>query len=153
MLDAETKQPKATILVIDDSPEVRRYLRFVLETDNYAVETANDGEQGLKRLRDGCAPSIVLLDMHMPGLNGLQTLQRLRESQPELKVIMCSSEDDPGIIREAILLGVDAYLVKPVKHLYLSAALERCLALCSPRQPDRPAHVVIMPRNGLSPVN
>jgi two-component system chemotaxis response regulator CheY len=145
-----SNRDRPTVLIIDDSPEVQRYLRLVLETDNYRVETADNGEQGLERLRDGCAPAVVLLDMQMPGMNGLQTLQCLRESQPKLKVIICSSEDDPEIIREAILLGAHGYLVKPVKHLYLSAALERCLSHYSPRQSEAPAPIVIMPCNGHS---
>lgn len=118
---------KPTVLVIDDCPEVQRYLRFVLEIDHYRVVTANNGEEGLERMRDGCVPAVVLLDLQMPGLSGLETLQRLRQLQPELKVIMCSSEDDPEIIRQAMMLGAQAYLVKPVQHLYLSAALNRCL--------------------------
>lgn len=153
MLDAESNLPKATILVIEDSPEVQRYLRLVLEMDHYRVEIADNGEEGLERLRDGCAPSVVLLDMQMPGMDGLQTLQCLREFRPELKVIMCSSEDDPEIIRQAILLGAQAYLVKPVQHLYLSAALERCLARHSPCQPDPLAPVVVLPWNVLHRAN
>jgi CheY-like chemotaxis protein len=134
MSHAKINSPKATVLVIDDSPEVRRYLRFMLEIDHYRVVTAGNGEEGLERLRNGCAPAVVLLDMQMPGINGLQTLQRLRQLQPEVKVIMCSSEDDPEIVHQAIVLGAQAYLVKPVRHLYLSAALDRCLIPHSPEQ-------------------
>src|SRR5581483_12509107 len=63
----------------------------------------------------------------MPGINGLQTLQELRALSPDVKVIMCSAEDDPEVIREAIVLGARAYLIKPIQHLYLTAAVERCL--------------------------
>jgi CheY-like chemotaxis protein len=150
---ADSKDLRPTVLVIDDSPEVQRYLRLVLEMDDYRVETADNGEQALERLRDGCTPSVVLLDMQMPGMNGLQTLQCLRDSQPELKVIICSSQDDPEIIREAILLGANAYLVKPVRHLYLSAALERCLVRHSQRQLEAPAPVAVVPCNGPYPAN
>jgi len=150
MLGAETNQPKATVLVIEDSPEVQRYFRFVLELDHYRVEVADNGEEGLQRLRDGCAPGVVLLDMQMPGMDGLQTLQRLRAAYPGLKVIMCSAQDDPDLVREAILLGAQAYLVKPVQHLYLSAALERCLNRRSDEQCGHAAGgVVTMPSSGL----
>lgn len=144
---------KPTVLVIDDSPEVQRYLRFVLEADHYLVETAGNGESGLQRLRMGYVPSLVLLDMQMPGMDGLQTLKCLRELQPQLKVIMCSSQDDPDMIRQAILLGAQAYLVKPVQHLYLSAALERCLANDSPNSPNPLAPVLMMPGEGLGGAN
>lgn len=127
MLRPDPKQAKATVLLIEDSPEVQRYLRLLLELDHYRVEVADNGEQGIQRLRDGCTPGVVLLDMQMPGLDGLQTLQALRELQPKLKVIMCSAEDDPRLIQQAFVLGAQAYLVKPVQHLYLTAALDRCL--------------------------
>ena len=115
------------ILVVDDSPDMRRYLRVLLELDSYQVETASNGAEALQRLRDGYTPAVVLLDVEMPGMDGLKTLRRLRRLRPDLMVIMCSGVDDPAIARRASLLGAQAYLTKPVKQLYLSAALERCL--------------------------
>lgn len=104
-----------------------RYLRVLLELESYQVETATNGREALQRVRDGCVPAIVLLDLQMPGLDGMSTLRRLRKLQPGVKVIMCSGVDDPGQAQRAASLGAEAYLTKPVKHLYLSAALERCL--------------------------
>lgn len=138
MLRPDTRQAKATVLLIEDSPEVQRYLRLLLELDHYRVEVADNGEQGIQRLRDGCSPAIVLLDMQMPGMDGLETLQRLRELQPTLQVIMCSAQDDPQLIQQAFVLGAQAYLVKPVQHLYLTAALDRCLR----RPSQEPAAVI-----------
>ena len=124
---AETGTRKATVLVVDDSPEILRYLRLLLEMDSYQVETASNGLEALKSLRHGCSPDIVLLDLQMPGLDGLRTLRRLRKLRPELKVIMCSGVTDSRKIEQAQALGVEAYLTKPVHHLYLTAALEQCL--------------------------
>jgi CheY-like chemotaxis protein len=118
---------KATVLVVEDSPELQNYLRLLLELDRYHVDVAGNGEEALQRMRNGCNPRIVLLDMQMPGMDGLETLRILRQLHPAVKVIMCSGVDDPDTIRQAILLGAQAYLVKPVQHLYLSAAIERCL--------------------------
>ena len=123
----ERNSRKPTILVVDDSPAMLRYLRTLLEIDCYEVETASNGTEALERLRSGCAPALVLLDIQMPGANGLQTLRAMRKVYPELKVIMCSGVDDPIQVRKAALLGARAYLTKPVRHLYLSAAVERCL--------------------------
>jgi|GEM_PF-481726 len=128
MLTARLDRAKTAVLVVEDSPEVQRYLRTLLELDSYQTEVANNGEEALRWLREGYNPAIVLLDMQMPGMDGLQTLQCLRELRPDLKVIICSGVDDPEKIGQAIALGAHAYLLKPVQHLYLSAAVERCLA-------------------------
>ncbi|MFZ0286489.1 MAG: response regulator [Terriglobales bacterium] len=122
---------KATVLVVEDSPELQNYLRLLLEVDRYQVEIAGNGEEALLRMNDGCDPRVVLLDMQMPGMDGLETLRILRQLHPATKVIMCSGVDDPDKIRQAISLGAQAYLIKPVQHLYLSAAIERCLEQAS----------------------
>lgn len=126
-LSARANGTKATILVVDDSPAMLRYLRLLLEIDSYQVETASNGADALLCIRQGCSPAVVLLDVQMPGMDGLKTLRRLMKLQPDLNVIMCSGVDDPAKIRRATLLGAKAYLTKPVQRLYLSAAVERCL--------------------------
>jgi CheY-like chemotaxis protein len=118
---------KTTILVVDDSPEMQRYLRALLETDSYRVETASNGYEALHTLSRGCTPQVVLLDLEMPGMDGLETLRRMQDLRPQLRVIMCSGVDDPSKILKALAFGADAFLVKPIQHLYLSAAIERCL--------------------------
>jgi CheY-like chemotaxis protein len=128
MAPSDPNQDRVTVLVVEDSPEIQRYLRLLLELDYYHVEIASNGEEALERVQQGCTPELVLLDMQMPGMDGLQTLQSLKDLQPSLKVIICSGEDHPDTIRQAILLGAQAYLVKPVPRLYLSAAVEGCLA-------------------------
>jgi CheY-like chemotaxis protein len=127
MFSAESNRPKATILVVDDSPAMVRYLRTMLELDSYQVESARSGLEALERLRSGSHPELVLLDLQMPGMDGLQTLRSLLKLRPGLKVLICSGADDPGKMRRAVMLGARAYLTKPIQHLYLSAAVERCL--------------------------
>jgi len=119
--------PRRTVLVVDDSPVMLRYLQTVLEVAAYRVETAGGGEAALARLRDGGHADVVLLDLEMPGMGGLETLQALTRLRPELPVIICSGLDDPSIMAFASSLGAHAYLKKPVQQLYLTAALERCL--------------------------
>lgn len=155
MLSDRYSRAKATILVVDDSPEMQQYFRILLELDSYHVETASTGSEALQRLREGYVPAVVLLDVQMPGMDGLKTLRRLRKLWPELKVIICSGVDDPDKTRRAALLGAQAYLIKPVQHLYLTAAIERCLAA----QATKPvnyypgARVVTLPRRNPSPEN
>lgn len=134
-MDVVQRNPhKATVLVVDDSVEMQRYLRILLELDSYRVEAASNGREALQRLRLGCAPQVMLLDMQMPGMDGLETLRQLQQFRPRPRVIMCSAVDDPGKIAETAALGACAYLTKPIQHLYLSAAIERCLNQTPPSQ-------------------
>jgi CheY-like chemotaxis protein len=135
MDDVQRNPHKATVLVVDDSVEIQRYLRILLELNSYRVVAASNGREALQRLRQGCAPQVVLLDMQMPGMDGLETLRQLRQFHPQPRVIMCSAVDDPGKIAETAALGACAYLTKPIQHLYLSAAIERCLNQGPPSQP------------------
>jgi two-component system response regulator (stage 0 sporulation protein F) len=116
-----------TILVVDDSPAMLKYFRTLLELDSYRVHTASNGLEALRRVREGFVPDLVLLDVQMPHLDGMQTLKYLLKLRPGLKVIMCSAWSSPGKVQQARLLGAQAYLTKPVQHLYLTAALENCL--------------------------
>lgn len=119
---------KATILVVDDSPTMLRQLRLVLESDSYQVETASDGAEALRCMQRGCTPAVVVLDIRSPGTGSLKTLRSLLKLQPGLKVIMFTGIDDPGQMRRAVSLGAQICLTKPVPHLYLSAAVQRCLS-------------------------
>jgi two-component system, cell cycle sensor histidine kinase and response regulator CckA len=78
---------RPTLLVVDDSPEILRYLRVLLESESYQVETAATGLDAVRRIRSGGIPSVVLLDLQMPGMDGLKTLRSLLRLRPELKVI------------------------------------------------------------------
>ena len=130
-------------LVVDDSPEMRRYLRTLLELNSYRVQTAASGIEALQLLAAGADPDVVFLDLQMPELDGLITLERIRCLRPELKVIMCSGVMDPACSRKAIHLGAVAFLTKPVRHLYLTAALERCIS--RPLFPPRATRPEVIP--------
>ena len=127
MNDNSPGNAQHTVLVVDDSPVMLRYLQTILEVAAYRVETAGDGEAALARIRQGGHADVVLLALEMPGMGGLETLQHLARLRPELPVIICSGVDDPLVMQSASSLGAHAYLKKPVQQLYLTAALERCL--------------------------
>jgi len=78
-------------------------------------------------------------------MDGLKTLRRLMKLQPHLNVIMCSGVDDPAKIRRAALLGAKAYLTKPIQHLYLSAAVERCLDSITQTETNSHSSLIILP--------
>jgi len=119
--------PATTVLVVDDAPAMQRYLRQWLELDSYRVETTGSGAEAVRLVREGLNPAVVLLDLQMPGMDGLETLRCLRKLRSSMKVIVCSGVDDPGQMRRASALGAQAYLTKPVQYLYLSAAIQQCL--------------------------
>jgi CheY-like chemotaxis protein len=136
---------KATVLVVDDSPEIQRYLRTLLELDSYRVLAVSDGYEALKILRHAEIADVVLLDVQMPGMDGLEVLRRMGNLCPKVKVIMCSGVNDPGKVCQALSLGAHAYLVKPVQHLYLSAAVERCLQNLPAMRPKEKPQLFLMP--------
>ena len=70
----------AKILLVDDEPGMLRYIRTLLEVDDHKVETASTGEEALERVQKGLRPDLVLLDLLMPGIDGLQTLEQLRDA-------------------------------------------------------------------------
>jgi CheY-like chemotaxis protein len=141
-MPGEASTPTATVLIVDDDPAMRHYIRTLLELDSYRVESAASGLEAVALVSAGLVPDLVLLDVNMPGLDGLETLRRLLQVRPSLKVIMCSGAPDPRKALEAFISGAQEFLTKPFRHLYLSATLERCLAARSSGRQPVPWHVV-----------
>ena len=116
------------ILLVDDEPGMLRYIRTLLEVDDYKVETATTGEEAVTRVQKGLQPDLVLLDLLMPGIDGLQTLEQLRELQPAVKVVMLSCVSDTRKVVQAMRLGAQDYLTKPFQKAELDAVINQCLA-------------------------
>src|SRR5712691_11046358 len=117
----------AKILLVDDEPGMLRYIRTLLEVDDYKVETASTGEEALERVQKGLQPDLVLLDLLMPGIDGLQTLEQLRQIRPGTKVVMLSCVSDTRKVVQAIRLGAHDYLTKPFQKAELDAVIDQCL--------------------------
>ena len=111
------------ILVVDDEPSMCRYLQTLLEADSYRVETASNGFQALERVQHSPLPDLVLLDLLMPDLDGIETLSRLRQDRPGLKVVMLSCVSEPHKVVQAMRLGAADYLAKPFQKAELDAVL------------------------------
>ena len=122
----------AYILVVDDEPGMRRYLQTLLEVDSYRVVTAADGNEALRLVQQEPGPDVVLLDVLMAGLDGLQTLEQLRKARPGLKVVMLSCVNDTRKVARAIRLGAQDYLSKPFQKAELDAVLSHCLQSATP---------------------
>jgi DNA-binding NtrC family response regulator len=115
------------ILVVDDEPHVVNTLRSLLEVESYRVETASDGFQALRRVQQEPLPDLVLLDVSLPGLDGLETLGRISEIRPGMKVVMLSCVGDPRTVVKAIRLGAQDYLPKPFQKADVEAVIKRVL--------------------------
>jgi two-component system response regulator AtoC len=129
------------ILVVDDEPQMLRYLSTILETSSYRVQTASSGEEALLRLQGDSSPDLILLDVLMPEMDGLETLARMREVKSSAKVIMLSCINDPQTIVQAVKLGAQDYLAKPFDRAELDSTIRRHL-------PDRGPEV----RRGLGEI-
>jgi DNA-binding response OmpR family regulator len=102
---------QGTVLLVEDSAPMRELLGTVLRRAGYELLPASDGEEGLQ-LFSARRPDIVLLDVHLPGLNGWEVLERLRE-RSEIPILMLTAlADDTSKVR-ALNAGADDYLVKP----------------------------------------
>jgi DNA-binding NarL/FixJ family response regulator len=104
------------VVVADDHGLIREAIRLALaaEPDLEIVAEAERGDEVLPRVRESC-PDVVLLDLKMPGMQGLEVLDRLRVECPETKVAMLSAVDDPEVAAEALRRGAVAYLGKRIE--------------------------------------
>jgi DNA-binding response OmpR family regulator len=102
----------STILIIDDDAEIRASLRRGLALEGYAVVTAEDGEDALRQARASW-PDLVVLDLLLPGLPGLEVCRRLRAADPALPIVILSARDAVPDRVAGLEEGADDYLVKP----------------------------------------
>ena len=114
-------------LVVDDAESIRSYLASLLELKGFEVDTAEDGRKAVCLLEEGAAPDVVLLDVMMPGEDGLATLARMRELDPDVPIVMLSVVGTAATIVEAMRLGASDYLNKPFEEEELEASLMRLI--------------------------
>jgi DNA-binding NarL/FixJ family response regulator len=100
------------VLLVEDDRDVREALRELLEDTNIeVVGEAGDGSQGLEMARQR-TPDVVLMDLRMPVMGGLEASRRLKEEMPLVQVVILTAYDDPALMQDATRAGVYAYLVK-----------------------------------------
>ncbi len=116
-----------TVLVVDDERAVRDSLRRALELEGYAVEVAVDGEQALARLGREPQPDAVLLDVLMPGVDGLEVCRRLRAGGNPVPVLMLTARAEVDSRVAGLDAGADDYLAKPFALAELLARLRALL--------------------------
>jgi len=111
------------IFVVDDDAPLRLLIKTLLEDRDYCVRDFSDGKSFLQNLDE--TPSLVLLDVMMPGLNGIETLKQIKAVHPEIPVVMLTSVDKIETAVEVIKLGAYDYLLKPVDETRLFTCIEK----------------------------
>ena len=123
-----------TILVVDDDPHIRQLLVFALDKAGFATLEASDGEQALA-LVEAHGPHLVILDINMPRMDGLEACRRLR-GQSDVPILFLSSRDDEIDRVLGIELGADDYVVKPFSPREVVARTQAILRRVAARPPD-----------------
>jgi DNA-binding response OmpR family regulator len=143
-----TSAALGSILIVDDEQSVREVLSEYFSEQGYAVDTAGDGEEALAVVRRS-TPDLVLLDVRMPGIDGVETLRRMRGIAPAVSVIMVTANEDVGLARETLKLGALDYVAKPFDFVYLERAIMAGLAQAGAAVPST-AHVATDPWGDLA---
>ena len=123
------------LLVIDDDPGVTGLLKRVLSYEGFAVDTASSGPAGLSVAQE-YYPDLVILDVMMPGMDGLEVLRRLRAADPQLPILMLTGKDAPSDQVAGLESGADDYMVKPFS---LDVLLAHVHSLLRRQETERPA--------------
>ena len=116
------------LLIVDDEPHIRQMMRLTLEASGYQVDEAASGDEGLTRFGDGTAYDAVVLDQKMPGLDGLETLQRMKERAPDASVLMSTAFASIELAVDAMKLGATDFLRKPMTPESLRSAVAAAIA-------------------------
>lgn len=123
------------VLVVEDEPENRLFIGLMLRTEGFDVAEAEDGPTALQMLGEGAEPDLILLDVMMPGLNGWEVFQRLRQNRDwaSIPVVMLTALAQRADVERAVSLGVDGYLTKPFEPADLIHTIEETLERCAQR--------------------
>jgi len=112
----------ARILIVDDEAEICTILKDYFTLKNYEVYTASDGLSALNLIRE-VKPHVVLLDILMPGMSGIDTLKEIRKYDPNLGVIMVTALTDKDTVEKVLELGADDYITKPFNLQYIDTSV------------------------------
>lgn len=112
------------VLVVEDSGTVRQQVRTALMTGEFDVVEATDGVEGLDRL-ETAAPSVVICDVSMPRMNGIEMIEKIQASGRVVPIIMLTADGHPDFVRRARAAGAKGWIVKPFDPAMLAAAVRR----------------------------
>ena len=130
------KSASINLLVVDDELSIRRVLRASLGANGYAMREASNGKAALETLHQA-PPDLVLLDINMPGMSGIEVCRRIRQMAPETGIVMISVRGQEQDTVQALEAGADDYLTKPFRFGELNARLRAVYRRLHPQGPAR----------------
>jgi len=110
------------ILIVDDETNVIRLLQKFLTSKDYDVCTAADGKTAIEKVKD-LKPQVVLLDILMPGMSGMDVLKEIKRIEPDTAVIMVTAVSDEELAKRSLQMGAFDYITKPINLDYLETCL------------------------------
>ena len=122
------------ILVVDDEPDVemlfRQHFRRDLREKRFTMEFAQSGDMALQRIADPAGESLILIlsDINMPGMTGLELLPKAKAARPDVPIIMITAYGDADTKRKALENGAEALLTKPIDFAALRGEIATCIA-------------------------
>jgi two-component system, NtrC family, response regulator AtoC len=128
---------KRSILVVDDDRSVRNYLYEFLTSLGHFVECLESGEQAVARLNTGYIPSLIVLDLIMPGIDGIGVLESVKKINPTIPVVILSAVGQTKTVVDAMKMGAADFLVKPFEEPEMELAIENVFEKCKLREEVR----------------
>lgn len=129
-----------SVLVVDDEKMMRDLVERILSKEGFAVDTAPSGKEALKKLEKNPV-DLIISDIKMPGMDGLELLKAVKSKHPDISVIMMTAFGDTYAVKDALLLGADEYVTKPFKSDEMTFVVERVYwRLLSSRNQELNAH-------------
>jgi two-component system chemotaxis response regulator CheY len=116
-----------TVLVVDDSALIQFVLKTALELGGLQVETAGDGEEAMGKLKNGMKPDLIVTDLNMPNMDGLEFIKNARTVLRFTPILMVTTESQVEKRDEAKRLGASGWLTKPVNPIHLMTVVQRLL--------------------------
>jgi len=114
------------VMVVDDSMMVRQQVGYALSSAGFSVVAACDGVEALRKLVATEDPALIVLDVNMPNMSGIELLQKIREtSLTSIPVVMLTTEGQPKLMQQAKALGARGWIIKPFKPDMLIAAVRK----------------------------
>jgi DNA-binding NarL/FixJ family response regulator len=114
---------KKTIVIVEDNETVREAFKIILESVNkYIVRTYGNCEDAIEHLQDD-SPEVIIMDIELPGMSGIEGIERIKRSNPEINILVNSIHENSGLVFKALCNGASGYITKSTSHLELIEAI------------------------------